>query len=56
MDPRLRAEPIGPRSTSDYQHLLSPEEADEVRSEKKPDQPDLRVKKAVDRRIERLRL
>lgn len=29
LDPSLRAEPVGPRPTSDYQHLLSPEEADE---------------------------
>jgi transposase len=40
LDPKLRAEPIGPRSTSDYQHLLSPEEANEAPPEKKPDQPD----------------
>jgi len=41
LDPTLRAEPIGPRPTSDYQHLLSPEEADDSPSENKPpDQPD----------------
>ena len=33
LDPSLRQEPIGPRPTSDYQHLLSPEEADEPPSE-----------------------
>ena len=36
LDPSLRQEPIGPRPTSDYQHLLSPEEADETPSEEKP--------------------
>ena len=41
LDPRLREEPIGPRPTSDYQHLLSPEEADETPSEEKPpDEPE----------------
>jgi hypothetical protein len=41
LDPSLREEPVGPRPTSDYQHLLSPEEADETPSEEKPpDQPD----------------
>ena len=41
LDPSLRQEPIGPRPTSDYQHLLSPEEADEPPSQEKPkDQPD----------------
>jgi transposase len=41
LDPSLREEPIGPRPTSDYQHLLSPEEADEPPSEEKPkDQPE----------------
>jgi transposase len=40
LDPSLRDEPIGPRPTSDYQHLLSPEEADEPPSQEKPkDQP-----------------
>jgi transposase len=29
LDPSLREEPIGPRPTSDYQHLLSPEQTDE---------------------------
>jgi transposase len=36
LDPSLRQEPIGPRPTSDYQHLFSPEEADETPSEEKP--------------------
>ena len=36
LDPSLRQEPIGPRPTSDYQHLLSPEEADETPSEENP--------------------
>lgn len=36
LDPSLRQEPIGPRPTSDYQHLLAPEEADETPSEEKP--------------------
>jgi hypothetical protein len=41
LDPSLRQEPIGPRPTSDYQHLLTPEEADEPPSQEKPkDQPD----------------
>jgi transposase len=41
LDPSLREEPIGPRPTSDYQHLLSPEEADEAPSQEKPtDKPD----------------
>jgi transposase len=41
LDPSLRDEPVGPRPTSDYQHLLAPEEADEPRSEAEPkDQPD----------------
>lgn len=35
LDPSLRVEPIGPRPTSDYQHLLSPEETDEPPSEEK---------------------
>ncbi len=40
LDPSLRDEPIGPRPTSDYQHLLSPEQADEPPSQEKPkDQP-----------------
>jgi transposase len=38
LDPSLRVEPIGPRPTSDYQHLLSPEETDEPpHAEKSPD-------------------
>lgn len=41
LDPSLRSEPIGPRPTSDYQHLLSAEEANEPPSQTKPpDQPD----------------
>jgi hypothetical protein len=41
LDPSLRAEPIGPRPTGDYQHLLSGEEVHELPSEEKPpDQPD----------------
>jgi transposase len=41
LDPTLREEPIGPRPTSDYQHLLTPEEAHEPPSEEKPkDQPE----------------
>jgi transposase len=41
LDPSLREEPIGPRPTSDYQHLLSPEDADETPSQEKPtDQAD----------------
>jgi hypothetical protein len=35
LDPSLRQEPIGPRPTSAYQHLLSPEQADETPSEEK---------------------
>ncbi len=38
LDPSLREEPIGPRPTSDYQHLLSTEETDEP-SEEKPQEP-----------------
>jgi transposase len=37
LDPSLRQEPIGPRPTSDYQHLLAPEEADETPSQEKPE-------------------
>lgn len=37
LDPSLRAEPIGPRPTSDYQHLLAPEKADETPSAEKPE-------------------
>lgn len=36
LDPSLRQEPIRPRPTSDYQHLLSPEEADETPTEENP--------------------
>ena len=32
----VRQEPIGPRPTSDYQHLLSPEETDAPPSEETP--------------------
>jgi transposase len=39
LDPSLRAEPIGPRPTSDYQHLLSPEEANDESSEESPQGP-----------------
>ena len=44
LDPSLRQEPIGPRPTSDYQHLLSPEEADETPSRRTedPQTPNLR--------------
>jgi Mu transposase, C-terminal domain len=42
LDPLLRADAIGPRPTSDYQHLLLPEEAaDDIPSEENPkDKPD----------------
>ena len=41
LDPSLREEPVGPRPSSDYQHLLSAEEADEPPSEENPpDKPD----------------
>ncbi len=36
LDPSLRQEPIGPRPTSDYQHLLSPEDTDETPPEENP--------------------
>jgi len=36
LDPSLRVEPIGPRPTSDYQHLLSAEDSDEAPCEDKP--------------------
>jgi transposase len=43
LDPSLRDEPIGPRPTSDYQHLLTPEETDEPPTEEEsqaqPDEP-----------------
>ncbi len=35
LDPSLREEPIGPRPTSDYQHLLLSEETDEPPTEEK---------------------
>jgi transposase len=38
LDPSLRKEPIGPRPTSDYQHLLSPEEPDEPPTEERRQQ------------------
>ncbi len=38
LDPSLRDEPIGPRPTSDYQHLLSPKEAAVPRKTKRPTQ------------------
>jgi transposase len=41
LDPSLREDPIGPRPTSDYQHLLLPEEAaDETPAQEKPDEND----------------
>ena len=36
LDPSLRAEPIGPRPTSDYQHLLAAEHTDETPSPQDP--------------------
>jgi hypothetical protein len=39
LDPSLRDEPVGPRPTSDYQHLLSPEEANDEPSQEKPPEP-----------------
>jgi transposase len=39
LDPSLRQESIGPRPTSDYQHLLLPEEAADEPSEEKPHDP-----------------
>jgi transposase len=39
LDPSLRQEPIGPRPTSDYQHLLASEEADATPCEEKPQDP-----------------
>jgi hypothetical protein len=39
LDPSLCDEPIGPRPTSDYQRLLSPEEADDEPSQEKPPEP-----------------
>jgi hypothetical protein len=40
LDPSLRQEPIGPRPTSDYQHLLLPEEDDGPPSEEEPPAPE----------------
>jgi len=40
LDPLLREDAIGPRPTSDYQHLLLPEEADENSVEEKPPDED----------------
>ena len=40
LDPLLREDAIGPRPTSDYQHLLLPEAADEIPAEEEPqDEP-----------------
>jgi hypothetical protein len=39
LDPSLRQESIGPRPTSDYQHLLLPEESADEPSEEKPQDP-----------------
>jgi transposase len=39
LDPTLREEPIGPRPTSDYQHLLSPKETNDESSQEKPQEP-----------------
>ena len=39
LDPSLRQEPIGPRPTSDYQHLLAPEESNDEPSQEKPQEP-----------------
>jgi len=39
LDPSLRQEPIGPRPTSDYQHLLASEEADATPFEERPQDP-----------------
>jgi hypothetical protein len=38
LDPSLREEPIGPRPTSDYQHLLSPEEISAKETNDEPSQ------------------
>lgn len=40
LDPSLRCEPVGPRPTSDYQHLLSPEQDDETPSDQEPPAPE----------------
>jgi transposase len=37
LDPSLRQEAIGPRPTSDYQHLLLPEEGDETEEDRQDD-------------------
>jgi transposase len=39
LDPSLREEPIGPRPTSDYQHLLLSGEANDESSQEKPQEP-----------------
>jgi transposase len=39
LDPHLRAEPIGPRPTSDYQHLLVPEEAEDKHETPSQEEP-----------------
>ena len=39
LDPLLREDSIGPRPTSDYQHLLLPEESADEPSEEKPQDP-----------------
>jgi transposase len=39
LDPSLRQEPIGPRPTSDYQHLLAAEETDATPREERPQGP-----------------
>jgi hypothetical protein len=39
LDPSLRSEPVGPRPTSAYQHLLSPEESNHESSEEGPQRP-----------------
>lgn len=39
LDPSLREESIGPRPTSDYQHLLLPEESPHEPSEEQPQEP-----------------
>jgi len=40
LDPSLRAEPIEPRPTSDYQHLLAPEEPDHAAPPEQPQGPE----------------
>jgi transposase len=39
LDPSLREEPIGPRPTSAYQHLLAPEDTPDEPSQEKPQEP-----------------